>query len=571
MKESIRRATVMAGLVLVGGTGLSTSPVVAQTRRAQAPPADAPRFMIPTLAAREKKLGVDAADEVRKRVESEFPVKQLYVIPKETMCANLTASGFPCDTVPDPVTARLLAQTLRADEFLEGTVSRTASGYRLETRMVLTRDANMTQPLPVAEAAKLADAARAVANSLKEARKQLEAERACEVSLAAGKAQEAAQHARRAIEQYPNSTIGRVCLANAYLVMKQPADSIIGITSRVIELDQRNRPALRILAQAYKDAGNAERAVETWTRLLAADPKNARLAQEITAEIASLPGQARLAKPIILQAVQENPGDPDLIRLKWLILLTTRDWKEAIATGEEMVRTDTAAADTTFFTRLAAAYASDSQPQRASETTARAVAKFPNNAALWSLHSQTLRLAGQTQQAVQAAQRAISISPRTEHAYLRLAQAQLDLGQNDAAVGSLDQALANGEDAGIVSQILLVKGNEAYKAATQSKRREDFQRAIAILTKADQAQANPTAKFLIGASAVQIGDSAVRENQQVKSCELARMAQDNFNLALINLPQGAAVPDLRATAQQLLGAVQQYDAAVQGQIRRYCR
>ncbi len=570
MKALIRRATVMTGLVLVGGIGLSASPVVAQTRRAQAPPADAPRFMIPTLASREGKLGVEAGDEVRKRVESEFNVKQLYVIPKETMCANLTASGFRCDTVPDPVTARLLAQTLRADEFLEGTVTRTANGYRLDTRMVLTRDANMTQPLPVAEAAKLGDAARAVANSLKEARKQLEAERACEVSLAAGKAQEAAQHAKQAIEQYPNSTIGRVCLANAYLVMKQPADSIIAVTSRVIELDPRNRPALRILAQAYKDAGNADKAVETWTRLLAADPKNATLAREITEEIART-GRAELAKPIILQAVQENPGDPDLIRMKWLVLLTTKDWKEAVATGEEMVRTDTASADTTFFRQLAAAYASDSQPQKASETTARGVAKFSNNAALWSLHSQTLRLAGQTQQAVQAAQRAISINPKTEHAYLRLAQAQLDLGQTDAAIQSLDQAVANGEDPQIVSQILLVKGNEAYKAATASKNRDDFQRAIDILSKADKAKPSPAAKFLIGASAVQIGDSAVRENQQRKSCDLARMAEQNFNVALANLPQAAADEQFRQTAQQLLGAVQQYDAAVQGQIKRYCR
>ncbi|HJU90074.1 MAG TPA: tetratricopeptide repeat protein [Gemmatimonadaceae bacterium] len=571
MKALIRRASVMAGLALVGGTGFIPAPIIAQTvrRPQQAPPPDAPRFMVPTLGAREKKLGVDAGDEIRKRIESDIPIRQLYVIPKETMCANLTASGFPCDTVPDPVTARLLAQTLRADEFLEGQVTRTPAGaYRLETRMVLTRDANMAQPLPVAESPKLGDAARAVVASLREARKQLQPERSCEVSLAAGRAQDAVNHAQQAIAAYPNSTLGRVCLANAYLNLKRPVDSIIALTSKVTELDPRNRPALRILAQAYKDAGNTAKAVETWTKLLAADPKNTRLAQEIT-ELIAQSGQAQLAKPIIVKAVEENPGDPDLIRLKWLILLATKDWKEAIATGEEMVRSDTAAADTTFFTRLAAAYATDSQPQKASETTARAVAKYPNNANLWSLHSQTLRLAGQTQQAVQAAQRAIQISPKAEHAYLRLAQAQVDLGQTDAAIESLRKAAENGEDKAIVGQFLLVQGNKKIQDASKSNVRDDFAKAITILAESDKAAPSANAKFLIGFANFKIADSAIRENQQTKSCELARTGQNALTEAQIYLPQGGqAQPDL---VRQLMGAVPQYEPVVAAQVKRFCR
>ncbi len=570
MKALIRRASLMAGLVLVGGTGLIPVTTAAQTMRRpqQAPPPDAPRFMVPTLGAREKKLGVDAGDEIRKRIESDIPIRQLYVIPKETMCANLTASGFPCDTVPDPVTARLLAQTLRADEFLEGQVTRTPTGYRLETRMVLTRDANMTQPLPVAEAPRLGDAAKSVVASLREARKQLASERSCEVSLAAGRAQDAVNHAQQAIASYPNSTIGRVCLANAYLNLKRPVDSIIALTAKVTELDPRNRPALRILAQAYKDAGNTAKAVETWTMLLAADPRNTRLAQEITEQIAQS-GEARLAKPIIVKAVDENPGDPDLIRLKWLILLATKDWKEAIASGEEMVRSDTAAADTTFFTRLAAAYATDSQPQKASETTARAVAKYPNNASLWSLHSQTLRLAGQTQQAVQAAQRAIQINPKTEHAYLRLAQAQVDLGLTDQAIESLKQAAANGEDKAIVGQFLLVQGNKQIQEASKTNKREDFQKAIAVLAESDKAAPSPNSKFLLGFAHFKIADSAIRENQQAKSCDLARTGQSALTEAQIYLPQGGqAQPDL---VRQLMGAVPQYEPVVQNQVKRFCR
>ena len=60
--------------------------------------------------------------------------------------------------------------------------------------------------------------------------------------------------------------------------------------------------------------------------------------------------------------------------------------------GEQMIKTDTATADTTFFVRQAACYASSNDPQKAAATAAQGVAKFKNNAALWSLYAQTLRL-----------------------------------------------------------------------------------------------------------------------------------------------------------------------------------
>ena len=139
--------------------------------------------------------------------------------------------------------------------------------------------------------------------------------------------------------------------------------------------------------------------------------------------------------------MDENPGDPSLVRLKWLILQATKDYAEAGATGEQMIKSDTAAADTSFFIRQASLYTLAEQPQKAAEVTARGVAKFKNNAALWSLNSQTQRNAGQLQAAVEAANTAIKLDPKAEHVYLRKAQAELDLKQPDSALASLRAGL----------------------------------------------------------------------------------------------------------------------------------
>ena len=382
-------------------------------------------------------------------------------------------------------------------------------------------------------------------------RKQLPDERTCETKLGAGDAAGAITAARAAITAYPNSTIGRVCLANAMLKQNAPGDSVIAVATKVTEIDPRSRPALIMLGDAYATKNDLNHAVEAWTKLIAAYPKDVQLVSTVVNKIGQS-GQAAAAKPIIVAAVDSNPGDPDLVHLKWLILLATKECAEATAAGEQMIKADTASADTTFFLRQAACYASGNDPQKASATAAQGVAKFKNNAALWSLYAQTLRLAGQLPQSLAAAQTAVKLDPKTEHGYLRIAQAQIDLNQPDSAIATLKQAVASGEDKSTVGQFLLVLGNKAYKdasAATPPKR-EDFQHAEMILAASDSIAPSPAAKFVLGVSAFKIGDSAVRDNQSAKQCDLAKLAESSFLTAQINIAAGGSIDP--KTAQQLL-------------------
>ena len=206
------------------------------------------------------------------------------------------------------------------------------------------------------------------------------------------------------------------------------------------------------------------------------------------------------------------------------------------------------------------------------------MAKFKNNAALWSLYAQTLRLAGQLPQSLTAAQTAVKLDPKTEHGYLRIAQAQIDLNQPDSAIATLKQAVAAGEDKATVGQFLLVLGNKAYKdASAQTPRtkadslamREAFQHAVTILAAADSTAPSAASKFVLGVSAFKAGDLAIRENQSAKQCDLAKLAESSFLTAQINIAAGGSIDP--KTAQQLLSALEQYRPAVEGQIKRFCK
>jgi hypothetical protein len=170
------------------------------------------------------------------------------------------------------------------------------------------------------------------------------------------------------------------------------------------------------------------------------------------------------------------------------------------------------------------------------------------------------------------ARTAIKLNPKAEHVYLRKAQIELDLNQEDSALVSLRQALATGEDTATVGQFVLAMGSQAYKRAADTShapRIEDFQHAVQILQVADSIAPSPQGKFLLGVSAFRVGDIAVRDNQKTKSCDQAKLAQDAFVTAQVNIAAGGQ-SDPR-TAQQLLGVIQQYTPAVESQVKRFCK
>jgi len=302
--------------------------------------------------------------------------------------------------------------------------------------------------------------------------------------------------------------------------------------------------------------------------LAAADPTNIRLIQDVINEYAQLKHPEQ-AVPLIRDLLQNNPGDPQLLNLAWLVYLNAKDYQGAIDVGNEMVRVDTAQATANYYTRLAAAYGALNQPQKATEAAALGAKKFPNDAHLLLIAANSLFRAGQLQQALDAAKKAIAADPKNPQGYFLLATIQGALNQYDDVINTLNQAKTAGADPSGLSQIALQQGSNAFKAGQASKDRADFQRAIRFLQLSDQLQSSADAKFLLGASAFSLGQSAVNDANDKKSCDLARMARDAFNLASINLPAGGQ--KYPTEAAQLLTAIPQFTPAVDNEVKRFCK
>jgi tetratricopeptide (TPR) repeat protein len=504
------------------------------------------------------------------------------VVPKADINNSLASSGYSTTEALATGDAKALASLVRAPQYLEGTVTKTPTGYKIDSRLIISRDMTKGQVLPTAQAAKLDDAASQVAKSIKDARRQLAGEETCHNHVSQGKHQEGVAAARAAMASYPNANIAAACLVEAYAGLKMD-DSVIAISERIRASDPRNIPALKKLITTYRSRIEATKGtavdparakadtlklLEALAGLAASDPTNIKQVQDVVNEYAIL-GHANDAIPLVRDLLQNNPGDPQLLNLAWLVYLNAKDYQGAVDIGTEMVRVDTAAATADYYTRLAAAYTALNLPQKASEAAARGSAKFPNDPNLALIGANSLYKAGQLQQALDIAKRAVAANQKNPNGYFLLASIQGGLNQYDDVVNTLNQARANGVDATALSQIALQQGSNAYKQGTESKNRADFQRAIRFLQLSDQLQTSADAKFLLGASAFSVGQSATIEANDKRSCDLARTARDAFTLAQMNLPAGGQ--KYPTEAAQLLTAIPQFTPAVDNEIKRFCK
>ena len=537
------------------------------------------RISVGIFRSSDKTAGVQAADAIRTRLAEEYPIKQLYVLPKQDVVNVLESSGFPTNEALTPADARALAQQLRTDAYVVGTIQRDSGaggGYRVDANYVLTRDNSLVQPLPTIRVSKPDQAAGPVVKAFKDAHKQFADEKSCYTAARAGKWADAIAAARRGIAAYPNATLSRICLANALSESKAAPDSVLAVVNEVLKIDPRSKPALTLATTIYKAKNDQDNYLNTLTRLLAADPNNIRLQQQIAIEYAQAKDPAR-GVPIIQGALDANPGDPDLLKTMQLIAFAAKDWKRGTAAGEELVKIDTAAADSAFFRRQSLAFLADSQPQKAAETAARGVAKFANNGELRDIYIQTLIGSGQTQQAVAALRKSIAANPKAPGVYLSLAQLQTTLNQPDSALVSLQTALANGDSAASVARYATALGQTAYKAAAASKDSGDFRRAITFLEFANKTTATPEGQYLLGVSAFTLAGTYLttaqaqskEKSQQAAACRSSKAAQELLATAQINLPAGGKIDP--ANAGKLLTSLPQYSGYADQFVKALCK
>ncbi len=573
MKASHRSALPAIGLA--AALAATAVPSAASAQRQQIPGPDTKRVLI-TAFRGDVEGGVKLADEIRNRIASAFNIKQLMATPKKEIEANLTQSGYRADSALNPNDIKELGKLVRADEVIDGTVTKTAAGYRVNARMFLPRDAALSQPLVSVESANLGDVAKQVVSEYESSRRQLKGNQDCENAIRAGKPADAIAAARQGITAYPRATLARLCLASAYQAYKTTADStgpwkdsVIAVTTAITTADNQSKIAYQLQYDAYKSKMDTASALKALVGLMSADPTNSTLRESVIAELVTS-GKPEIAIPTARQLVTDNPGDPQYARTYWLVLNAARNYKEAVEAGKAYVALDSAAADSNYYFRQIAALQADSAYAKAAEFAATGVAKFPTNTSLLLSKASNERRAGQIPAAKASLERALQINPKAPGANMLLAQLASDAGNLDEAIKAVKaDVAAEPTNKDRDAAFLLSLGSTAYKAAAASKKPDDFRKAITLLKASDEIAPGVNAKYLQGVSAFGLVQHYGTALQSSKTCADAKAGQDALLIVNVNMPAAGAVD--ANVAKQILGATGQYQAFFDASAKRYCK
>ena len=573
MKAPHRSALTAAGLAAV--FAVTAVPSVASAQRQQAPGPDTKKVLVTTFRG-DVEGGVRLANEIRNRVSSDFSIRTLMPNSKKDIDNTLEQSGYRPDSALSPNDIKELAKLVRADEIIDGTVTKTPAGYRVNARLFLPRDAALSQPLVSTESNNLGDVAKQIVHEYDAARKQLAANQACENAIRDKKLDVAAAEARKGIATYPKSTLSRLCLASSFQAWKTTADStkpwadsVIAVTKEVTALDPRSKIAYTLAYDAYKTKNDTANALQSLVGMMNSDPTNTTLRESVIAELVQS-GQAAIAVPTAKQLVADNPGDPQYARTYWLVLRAARNYKEADKAAEEYVKLDTAAADSNYYFRRIADLRADSGYARAAEVAAQGIARYPRSATLYLQKAQNERSAGQLPAAKASLDRALEVDPKIVGANQLKAYICNDIGDVPCVVTAFKaDVAADASNKERDAALILSFGQAAYKKGVESKKPEDFQNAVTLLKASDEINPSPAAAFLTAVSGFSLVQHYGTVLQSSKTCADAKAGQDALLLVNTYMPRGGSIN--AEAAKQILGAVPQYQAFFDGSAKKYCK
>lgn len=574
------------------------------------------------------KLGKKAADALRSAATRLANKKETDVISGGDIRDKLERSGYPTETPLDFRDLMMLGREMRADEYILGEVRKTPAGITIDASLHLMRDRRMRQPLVRATHVDLDKAAEVVAADLANARKQLVYQRRCENSLREGKSTQAVAHGREGAAVYSRGILARTCLVVALRVSHAPATEVLSVAREILAVDSMNAHALDAGATALDSLHLREEAATLWLRLAETDTADLELTQRVVFSMVE-GGNSKRAEPLITRVSDAHPEDLGLLRQKWRVQADNRNWAKAVETGERLLTIDSLArGDSSFVLRLAGAYRAADMPYRALETAAKGVRWFPTDARLYTLYAtlvrgeseivvsrglqlfpksaelyainaRDLKAKGKLEESLAASKAAVNLDSTISQGQLVVAQTELDLGRPDSALATVRRALSVGEDRALVANWSLSKGNTFFRAANGTKRREDFQLAMRFLVLADSLAPSPQSKFLLGASAFSVTQSALTDapkaagvvdsagqpiappkgrptpamvalqvEQKARGCELARLGSETLPIARTGLEGGSEIqPD---AAKQYLDYLAQLEPFVQKQIAAFC-
>jgi tetratricopeptide (TPR) repeat protein len=533
---------------------------------------------------------------VRGRIQRFYKKREVSVVGEYNMEQMLERSSIEVRDI-DSLMVRQLARQMRADEVINGVVERNGTKVRVNAWLALTRDRHLIQHLPTIEAPTPDSAGALVAAGIEKFRRQLNPLRRCENGMREGRMEATIAETKQVANTLPTPALLRSCLVSAYVMTGVNSREVLAEANKILEVEPTSFWGLDAAARAYDALEDRPKAAEMWLRLAASEPGDLELSRRVLTAL--IRGEnAAAAKPLVVSLSDANPDLVDLRRQRWQVFSTLREWKEATAVGDRLAAEDTASSgDSTFIFRLATAHRALGDTIKAVAVAAGGVTRFPKDARLYLLYSdlvqadsrvaidrgiarfpevaelhllraQELRRAGKNAEALGGFQKALELDPTSGQGVLALAQTQVDLGMLDSALVTTRKAVDAGESRSTVAAFALARGNAIYRAANSTKQRTDYQLALQFLSLADSLQGSPQSRFLLGATALSISQSAATDAPGAKACDLSRLANAMLPLAREKITAGAVVaPD---AATQYLAYLDQLEPVVAQQVATLC-
>jgi tetratricopeptide (TPR) repeat protein len=547
------------------------------------------------------KTGRRAGDRLRDRIEDLVDKRTTLVIDDYDIRDRMYRAGFDPDSTYTLDHIYLLGRALRADEYVEGLVTREGDKFRLEATLVLMRDKKMRQPIASVASASLDEAADALSKNVNAALGQLVYVRRCENALREAKGAVATSQSREAIAQYSNAVLARICLGWALRQTNAAPALILDVARQVLARDSTSFHAIETAAIALDSLRRRDAAADMWLRLAATDTNDVDLAHRVINSMV-FGGNTKRVEPFVLGLAQRFSDNLPVVQQKWRVTFENRSWPRALEAGEILVKRDSAArADSTFWLRLATVYRAVGKPFKAIEALAYGVSTFPSDPRLYSLYTQyvkteadtvlprglelfpqsadlqalnakELRTRGKLAESLEASKKAMALDSTMSQGELMVAQLEVELGRPDSALSALRRALGRGEDSTLVAQFALSKGNALYRAANGTHVSSDFGVALRFLAFADSVKPSVQSTFLMGATALGLAQAALTEApklaDKVESCRLARLGSDMVPIARNGLQAGQdAYGD---AAKQSLDYLTQLEPYVGPQLTAFC-
>jgi tetratricopeptide (TPR) repeat protein len=550
--------------LLVGAISTSTAQQ-SPLRQGQSP---GPRFVMSALKGEGDgpRLGFQVANAVRERIASDFDTRALWVVPESTITDYLIRAGYPADQPLSTAESRQLASSFRADELLDGVVTKTPTGaYRVQAAWSLSARDDMVQPLPAVEAAKISDVAKLVAREFQSARKQVESVQRCMNLARARNYSSAMAEARKAIDAYPRSVLGRVCIANIFDQQKLGADSMLRISEEILAIHPENARALAFAADAYGEKKMVDEQLRALEQLVRVEPANRR-AREALINVYAGRDQLDRAKLLVDTLVAAEP-DGKSLALQLRIYLRLKEWADAVTIGERLLDADTSAATRDLFVRLIATADAAGDASKALDLATRGVGKFPNDDELTVLRVQYLRKNGQLPQALAVVDALLDRNPRAPNAWTQKARIEQELGlAPDTVLSTLGRGLENGEGRAATALTARSFGLTAAKDTVPDKLGA-LRTALRYYKLSATAQPGDTTSMLIGSTSLSLAQRLATEPAEAKRCDLAKEMQSLTVDAQIELPKAGRaytqlVPELMVKATRMSTYADQLEKAV---------